>query len=239
MFNYVRYSDGGIKRLSNVRSEVDTLTDFAQRLFTSQAAQTKKNAKGKVQDNNDTAKLPLDFSAFRSHKTIRETIAAIVPGMEDLETIDVAKQEFHVRNRLIHKPEFKRANGKAKFVVHDLPEFKHNNQFPMRLMSVRSEGQFNSIIYEQKDSYRQVDQRWAVLMNPKAIASLGVHAGDKVDITSAVGEMKAVTVYPFDLPDGDVMAYYPEANVLIGRDRDARSKTPAFKSVDVKLTPSI
>jgi len=229
MFNYVRYSDGGIKRLTNVRSEVDILTDFAQRLFTSQAEQS---------EDNDISKSALDFSAFRSHKTIRETIAAIVPGMEALETIDVAKQEFHVRNRLIHKPEFKRASGKAKFAVHDLPEFKHNNQFPMRLMSVRSEGQFNSIIYEQKDSYRQVDQRWAVLMNPKAIASLGVHAGDKVDITSEVGEMKAVTVYPFDLPDGDVMAYYPEANVLIGRDRDARSKTPAFKSVDVKLTPS-
>lgn len=233
MFNYVRYSDGGIKRLSNVRSEVDILTDFAQRLFASQTTQAVQSG------NNDKHKLPLDFSAFRSHKTIRETIAAIVPGMEELETIDVAKQEFHVRNRLIHKPEFKRANGKAKFVVHDLPEFKHNNQFPMRLMSVRSEGQFNSIIYEQKDSYRQVDQRWAVLINPKAIASLGIDAGDKVNITSAVGEMKAVTVYPFDLPDGDVMAYYPEANVLIGRDRDARSKTPAFKSVDVKLTPCV
>ena len=73
-------------------------------------------------------------------------------------------------------------------------------------------------------------------MNPKKIASLGIKAGDKVDITSATGEMKAVTVYPFDLPDGDIMAYYPEANVLIGRARDARSKTPAFKSVDVKLT---
>ena len=231
MFNYVRYSDGGIKRLSNVRSEVDILTDFAQRLFAAQNNETKTS--------NDKPEPPLDFSAFRSHKTIRETIAAIVPGMEELETIDVAKQEFHVRNRLIHKPEFKRANGKAKFVVHDLPEFKHNHDFPMRLMSVRSEGQFNSIIYEQKDSYRQVDQRWAVLMNPNAIALLGIHAGDKVDITSKVGEMKAVTVYPFDLPDGDVMAYYPEANVLIGRDRDARSKTPAFKSVDVKLTPSI
>ncbi len=54
-----------------------------------------------------------------------------------------------------------------------------------------------------------------------------------------MGEMKAVTVYPFDLPDGDVMAYYPEANVLIGRERDARSKTPAFKSVDVKLTACV
>jgi anaerobic selenocysteine-containing dehydrogenase len=31
------------------------------------------------------------------------------------------------------------------------------------------------------------------------------------------------------------MAYYPEANVLIGTEHDPRSKTPAFKSVPVKI----
>lgn len=242
MFNYVRYSDGGIKRLANVRSEIDILTDFAQRLFAIKKQQSFNDEASPDTDTDadaDSAHPPFNFSAFRSNKTIRETIASIVPGMEELDTIDVAKKEFHVRNRLMHKPDFKRANGKAKFVVHDLPMFKRNSEFPVRLMSVRSEGQFNSIIYEQKDSYRQVDQRWSVLMNPKQIALLGICAGSKVDIRSAVGEMKAVTVYPFDLPDGDVMAYYPEANVLIGRERDARSKTPAFKSVDVKLTACV
>ncbi len=39
----------------------------------------------------------------------------------------------------------------------------------------------------------------------------------------------------FDLPDGDLMAYYPEANRLIGPDKDPRSKTPAFKSVPVDI----
>jgi hypothetical protein len=31
------------------------------------------------------------------------------------------------------------------------------------------------------------------------------------------------------------MAYFPEANVLIGREFDPRSKTPAFKSVAVAI----
>lgn len=221
MFNYVRYSDGGINRLDNVRSEVDILTSLATQLF----ARLDENA----------AVDRVDFQAFRSHKTIRESIAQIVPGMEDLQSIDVAKQEFHIRNRLMHSPEFKRDGGQAAFAVHPLPASVADTDFPIRLMSVRSEGQFNSIIYEEKDSYRQVDQRWAVMMNPQMIAGLGIRAGDKVDIVSAVGEMKAVTVYPFDLPDGDIMVYYPEANVLIGRERDARSQTPAFKSVNVKV----
>lgn len=220
MFNYVRYSDGGINRLDNVRSEVDILTRFAAALF-------------EQSDAEDTSSL--DFSVFRSHKTIRETIAAIVPGMEDLQSIDVAKQEFHIRNRLLHTPDFKRAGGKAAFVVHPLAELPSDPDYPMRLMSVRSEGQFNSIIYEEQDSYRKVDQRWAVMINPAMIASLGIKAGDKLDIESAYGAMRGVEVYPFDLPDNDVMVYYPEANCLIGRERDARSQTPAFKSVKVRL----
>ena len=50
--------------------------------------------------------------------------------------------------------------------------------------------------------------------------------------------MRNVAVYEYDLPTGDVMAYYPEANVLIGLDRDPRSQTPAFKSVKVSISAS-
>ena len=49
------------------------------------------------------------------------------------------------------------------------------------------------------------------------------------------GRMDHVRVYPFDLPDNNLMAYFPEANVLIGCEQDPRSKTPAFKSVPVKV----
>ena len=159
-------------------------------------------------------------------------------GMAELKTIDIAKKEFHVGQRLLHTPEFKRPSGKAKFVIHPLPAALDDAEFPFRLMSVRSEGQFNSIIYEEKDSYRRIDQRWSVMMNPKQIDHLGIQAGDKVDIQSAHGQMQRVTVCPFDLPDGDIMVYYPEANVLIGSARDSRSQTPAFKSVPVKLSVS-
>ena len=102
-------------------------------------------------------------------------------------------------------------------------------------MSVRSEGQFNSIIYEQSDSYRNVDERWSVMMNKDDMADLDVSKKDRVDIVSDHGEMKNVLVYPYDLPPGNVMAYYPEANALIGLSRDPRSQTPAFKSVSVSI----
>ncbi|MFT4615519.1 MAG: molybdopterin-dependent oxidoreductase alpha subunit, partial [Bacteroidia bacterium] len=70
MFNYVRLSDGGIQRIASVRSEVRILADIATRLL---------------------GQSPIDFAAFRQHSKVREAIAKIVPGMEALEDIDVAK----------------------------------------------------------------------------------------------------------------------------------------------------
>jgi anaerobic selenocysteine-containing dehydrogenase len=48
--------------------------------------------------------------------------------------------------------------------------------------------------------------------------------------------MRELSVMAFDLPPGNLMVYFPEANALIGRETDPRSKTPAFKSVAVNLT---
>jgi molybdopterin-dependent oxidoreductase alpha subunit len=213
MFNYVRLSDGGITRLAHVRSEVDILTSIAVKTLPPEQ---------------------FDMSVFKSHQSIRETIANVVPGMEELADISVAKHEFHVRNRVMHTPEFKTDNGKGQFVVHPLID-NSKADYPFTLMSVRSEGQFNSIIYEENDSYRGVDNRWTVLLNPDDMKAMALSAGDKIDVVSAHGVMKSVHAQPFDIPQGNVMAYYPEANVLIGLERDKRSHTPAFKSVSVKL----
>jgi len=179
---------------------------------------------------------PVDFTAFESHKKIREAIAATVPGMEQLADIDVAKQEFHIRNRIMHTPVFKTPSGKGRFCVHSLPSQNADAaQYPFTLASIRSEGQFNSIIYEEKDSYRGTEHRQTILMNRDDLKKLGLRDGDKTTLRSPWGEMPGVTVKPYDLPPGNILAYYPEANVLIGTERDPRSQTPAFKSVAVAV----
>lgn len=214
MFNYVRLSDGGITRLANVRPEVQILCDLAQKLLPD---------------------CPLDFAQFKQHNNIRAAIAATIPGMAELKDIAQTKQEFTIQNRLLDQPEFKTESGKAKFLVGTPPAQITSNQYPFLLASIRSEGQFNSIIYEESDSYRGTDTRWSVLMNADDIAELNIKTGDAVNVASAYGEMKQVKVFAFNLPRGNVMAYYPEANVLIGTAHDPRSKTPAFKSVAVKI----
>lgn len=215
MFNYVRLSDGGIRRLQHVRPEVDILCDIATRILPAGG---------------------FDFSTFKSHNSIREAIANTVPGMEQLADIEVARREFHVANRLLHTPQFHTADGRAAFVVQPgVSADRRSGEYAFQLMSVRSEGQFNSIVYEESDSYRGTRDRWVVMMADSDMRSLGVSAGDRVNLRSASGEMRGVLVHRFDLPQGNLMVYYPEANCLIGRETDPRSKTPAFKSVPVNV----
>jgi molybdopterin-dependent oxidoreductase alpha subunit len=215
MFNYVRLSDGGIDRHENTRPEVMILCDLAQQLLKD---------------------CPIDFQQFKQHRTIRQAIASTIPGMEQLRDIDVAKQEFHIRGRLKHQPEFNRPSGKALFKTHPTPEPIGDKNYPFTLTSVRSEGQFNTIIYEEKDSYRNTQDRWSVLMSPDTIKQLNIHH-HVVNLVSPYGRMDRVRVYPFDLPDNNIMAYFPEANILIGCEQDPRSKTPAFKTVAVMIEP--
>ncbi|MEL7024412.1 MAG: FdhF/YdeP family oxidoreductase [Pseudomonadota bacterium] len=215
MFNFVRLSDGQIVRHANVRSEVEILVTIAKRLLPDAS---------------------IDWSAFAEHREIRQAIAKIVPGMSELKNIDVAKHEFHIAQRLLHEPVFQTESGRARFTVTALPS--HTSEAPFRLTTVRSEGQFNSIIYEERDSYRGTDTRWAVLLADSDIVGLGIAAGDWVDVRSTQGCMKRVRVFQHDLPPGNVMAFFPEANCLTGTDVDSRSRTPAFKHTPVWITPS-
>lgn len=215
MFNHVRLSDGGIDRLDNVKPEVFILAELGKRLI--------KNS-------------PVDFDIFKQHSHIRKAIARIIPDMLQLADIDVAKKEFHVQNRLIHTPEFKTADGKARFITHKSSTSKANTEFPFTLATIRSEGQFNTIIYEEEDSYRGVKTRWSVLMNSDDMQAHNIKQGDRISLHSPTGIMEAVQVYCFDLPRGNLMAYFPEANILTSQTVDPRSRTPNFKSIAVAIS---
>ncbi len=211
MFNYVRLSDGGIHRLDGVRPETVILTEIARRLLPD---------------------CPIDFTAFQKHQNVRDAIAKIVPGMEELADIEIAKREFHVKGRVLHEPRFQTADGKARFVVRPLPD---NHVQGLKLTTVRSEGQFNTIIYERKDAYRDKAERWSAMLNSADLAAHGFKDGDRATLISDHGRMEGVTLKAFDIAPGSVMAYFPEANVLTGTAVDPRSKTPSFKATPVKL----
>ena len=70
-------------------------------------------------------------------------------------------------------------------------------------------------------------------------AVLGLREGDpvSVSVSTETGRMR-VAVAIVDIRPGNAAMYYPEANALIPRRLDLRSKTPAFKSVAVRIAPA-
>jgi molybdopterin-dependent oxidoreductase alpha subunit len=212
MFNFVRLSDGGIHRFDQARPESWIISQLGKQIL---------------------ADSPVDFDKFQSHTNIREAIAQIVPGLESLGSIEVARKEFHISRRILHTAEFNTEDGRASFAP--ICKTRKSRELPFVLSTIRSEGQFNSIIYEENDVYRGSKTRWCVLMSPEDIRSLELQAADRVTLKSRHGEMAGLEIIPFDLPPGNLMAYYPEANILTGTDVDPRSKTPAFKATPVEI----
>lgn len=214
MFNYVRLSDGGPARFTGPRSEVSVLADLAGRVF---------GQDGKV-----------DFESLRSHVAIRQLIGELVPGYEDMLGIDESQQEFHVRGRTPVDHQFPTPSGKAKFHAMELPESRCSDG-ELRLMTVRSEGQFNSVVYDEEDLYRGQERRDVVLMNRSDMESLGLTEDQQVRLNSSAGELRWYRVREYDVRAGNVLMYYPEANVLVPRDVDPLSRTPGFKGVPVRI----
>ncbi len=106
------------------------------------------------------------------------------------------------------------------------------------MMTVRSEGQFNTVVYEDYDLYRNQDRRDIILMHPDDLVRLGLKHDEPVRISSDTGVIDGFLArgYP-EMRAGNALMYYPEANVLVSRRVDPASKTPAFKGIPIKVIP--
>jgi molybdopterin-dependent oxidoreductase alpha subunit len=139
---------------------------------------------------------------------------------------------------------WKTKSKKAQFTVPDTMTAWGSEDAPgrWRLMTIRSNDQFNTTIYGYSDRLRGIEgTRDVLLMNPEDIARAGLSAGQIVGLSSDAGddvrrEVGGLKVTPFLLPTGCIAGYYPELNPLIPLWwHDQQSKTPAAKAVPVRI----
>lgn len=202
MFSLVRFSDGGARRHDGPRSESTVIADLAVAAGIGGA----------------------DWETLRDHDAIRALIAKATAGYEQL---DASEGEFYVEGRRFHEPRFATASGRA--MAQDVEaQGISAEEDQLRLMTVRSEGQFNTVIYEEEDLYRGQERRDVVLMHAADIARLGLEVDQRVTVRGEAGEL-SVLVRSGAIRPGNCMMYYPEANLLLGRRVDSQSRTPAFK----------
>jgi molybdopterin-dependent oxidoreductase alpha subunit len=216
MFNYVRLSDGGPRRHEGPLSEVEVIATIAHGVL-----------------ENGT---PIDWQSMQNTGRIREAIAQVVPGFGKIAEIDKNKQEFQIEGRTFHQARFPTPSGRANLHAHELPELQGSGAGELRLMTLRSEGQFNTVVYEDYDLYRGIDRRDVILLHPDDIARLKLSDGQRVTVRSETGEMRGIMVTAFDkIRAGNAAMYYPEANILVPRTADSQSKTPAFKCIPITI----
>ncbi|MSR29864.1 MAG: FdhF/YdeP family oxidoreductase [Gemmataceae bacterium] len=214
MFNFVRLSEGGPARYPGARSEVEIIAGLGSRVLGNSG--------------------PVDWRKLRAHQTIREMIADIVPGYQEIRTLEKTRNEFHVAKRVFHDTHFPGESGQASFSCVS-PPVDNLGQGELRLMTVRSEGQFNTVVYEEEDIYRGQERRDVILLNPQDMAQLGFKRDELVCVVSSAGVLQPIRVRSHPIRQGNALMYYPEANILVPKEIDPVSRTPAFKNIRITL----
>lgn len=142
--------------------------------------------------------------------------------------------------------QWKTDSGKAEFITPstltadpDTPELTDD---VLRLMTVRSDDQFNTTVYSLDDRFRGVTgTRRVLFMHPDDIERLGLEEGARVSASTAVDDgvtrrVDDLRITPYDIPPGCVAGYYPECNPLLPLWHHAKeSHVPAAKSIPVRL----
>lgn len=220
MFNYVRLSDGGPARHVGPRSEIDIVSTLAQKTLADST--------------------PINWTTLRSTRNIRQIIAKVVPGFDAIAKIDDTKNEFQIGGRTFHNPPFATEDGRAHLHTHAVPAMKKLGKNELRLMTIRSEGQFNTVVYEEEDLYRGIRQRDVILVHATDMIRIGLGDGDRVIVRGPAGTMSGIRATSFAaLKPGNAAMYFPEANRLLDRRVDPRSRTPAFNGAVVSIEKAV
>ena len=118
-------------------------------------------------------------------------------------------------------------DGKARFSVVKIPRIDvPEGRF---LLTLRRGKQFNSMTYGDKDPLTQ-SKRTDLLLDERDLHGLGLAEGDPVEVKSDFGVM-AARVKPGPCRRQHAQAFWPEANVLLGRKYDPQSGEPDYNAV--------
>ena len=192
---------------------------------------------------------PLDWLALADdYDRIRNHIAATIPGFERVNERLTEPGGFYLGNSAA-RYQWQTRNGKANFGADALPASLIPEAITAKaqgllstLQTLRSHDQYNTTIYGMDDRYRGVyGQRMVLFMHPDEIKRRELKEGDWVELISVwlddterkVGGFKIVA---YDIPPGDVAAYYPETNPLVPlHSIGDGSDTPTSKSIPILI----
>jgi len=174
-----------------------------------------------------------------NYNLIRDKISQTINGFKGLSQKSEGSG-FYLPNNVKQLDFSKLPKEKAQFSICTIADHKLKpNEF--LLMTIRSHDQFNTTIYGLNDRYRGVfNERRVLFMNKTDMKQYGFQKLDVVNLVSMYDgiERRAehFLIIPYNIPKGNLGAYFPETNMVIPHNHFARqSNTPISKSVVVHL----
>jgi molybdopterin-dependent oxidoreductase alpha subunit len=182
---------------------------------------------------------------------IRHLIEQVFADFKDFNARVAVPGGFRLPNTASERV-WKTNTCKANFFTHAIPRDTPVHRARRRvkdaivftLQTTRSHDQYNTTIYGHDDRYRGVfGQRRVLFINREDIRALGFRDGDWVDILTVWDdghERRAdrFRLVAYDIPRGNIAAYYPETNPLVPLASVAlNAGTPTSKSIPVVLVP--
>lgn len=180
-------------------------------------------------------------SLSSNYDLIRDLMAKSLNGFENYNQRVRQENGFLLPNPPRDELKFNTPSGKAEFSSNPLPDVSvSEDQFV--LMTMRSHDQYNTTIYGLHDRYRGIHgNRRIVLMNALDMAENGLKTRDVIDLVShfngTIRHSQRWIVVAYDIPKGNMGAYFPEANELVPLDSVAeKSNTPTSKWIVVSIS---
>jgi len=180
------------------------------------------------------------------YRRVRDAIEQTYPEMfRDFNARLFQPGGFHRPLAARHR-EWKTKTGKANFIT---PQTLAGNvDSPadqtdiFQLTTIRSQGQFNTTVYSDRDRFRGVSgTRMVLFMNAADIARAGLSEGETIGLSTAIDDgirrqVGGFIVRSYNILEGCLAGYYPECNPLVPVSHHAKgSFVPAVKGVPVRL----
>jgi anaerobic selenocysteine-containing dehydrogenase len=218
----------------HLKSETAIICELANKIFSQQA----------TGDSRQTSVNWLELKT--DYDKIRDLIEKVIKGFDDFNKKVRQPAGFYLPNGA-REQKFNTKSGKAHFTINETSKIQLK-QGEYVMMTIRSHDQYNTTIYGLDDRYRGVfNERRVIFMNEKDMntacpdeSGKGLKVYDVVDLYSeyqgVVRKAEHFIVVPYDIPQGNVATYFPEANTLIPVNEYAdKSFTPISKSVVVRI----
>ncbi|MEO0986132.1 MAG: FdhF/YdeP family oxidoreductase [Cyanobacteria bacterium J06639_14] len=228
--NFVRLNDPGKTHLrhADLVAEVDFITEIAHRLH---------------------GDAPVDWRRLKDTQYVRQLIAQTIPGYEAISDIDATRKEFTISGRIFTTPHFPTSSGKAQMQSTPLPTLTlpppqdfgvadSVQGLVVALLTGRSYGQHNTVVYRTADRYRGMPHRYCILMNAEDVAQAGFVDHQRVTVQGDADKLENIEIICGAIRRGAALMFYPEANILMKAKVDTRSQTPAYKRVPVLVHSS-